>query len=270
MTRLARAHSARWLGAVVWPAAAAVGLCALLAAVASAQEPTERIKPIPLYEPAIEQQAPSAQRVAGEVALRGTERLAYRCESELGLRDVTLFGNGTVRLLRRQGDDEPELRLDELTPDELRAYLERLEAARRATELPTETTRGSTPVGSWVETCRVGLGLAGVAPLEYRFTVHEVPPLGVARMIEIADELARFTEPPIPPETLPASYAPRPGDVLRRADGSTARVVKRTDDGEGIELENLEQPTRVFYLLDDLPRIFVAVESRDPDLFGVD
>lgn len=269
-----------------------LGLCHGTA-VAQTEPPSD---PIPLYEPPIEDRAPTLQRGVGEDDLRGVERLAYRCTNSLGLRDVTLFGNGTVRLLRRQRpspgltgadlgqvgavgrsldpdravDPRSELLLDELTPQLLGEYLERLEAVRRTVELPTEPTRARMPEGPWVERCTMRLKLADVPPLRFDWGAYEVPPLGLARLVEIADELAAFTREPALPERLPAHYVARPGDVLRRPDGSRARVVRRTDDGGGIELENLDQPTRVFYRLEDLRQVFVAVEFRQPDLFGVD
>ncbi|HEX2163262.1 MAG TPA: hypothetical protein VHM02_04885, partial [Thermoanaerobaculia bacterium] len=65
---------------------------------------------------------------------------------------------------------------------------------------------------------------------------------------------------------LPAGYRPRPGDVLRRADGVLFRVVRATAELEGMpggwELHGVVQPLAVYVVEADLPRAFVELVSR--------
>src|SRR4029079_14992464 len=72
--------------------------------------------------------APSdAGGTAGRVSDRSRELLDYRCANSLGVRQVTLFANGTVRVREGLGK-EPKMRLGELGPVELAGYLRRLAA----------------------------------------------------------------------------------------------------------------------------------------------
>ncbi len=89
---------------------------------------------------------------------RGRERFRWQCQNELGRREVTLFGNGTVRL--RSGLwENPQLHLDELGPDELHAYLERLSTIQRSRSFPQIAERLSDFQGLWNQTCELHLEL---------------------------------------------------------------------------------------------------------------
>jgi hypothetical protein len=209
---------------------------------------------------------------------RSTVRFLHRCTNEIGRREVTLFANGTVRL--RQGSwESQELWLEELLPEELESVLDRLaEVESSMGELGTvgETgaieqpaprggTVGSDPhrgvLGRWVERCEIVIALPDRRRRTLRFSPSEIPPLQVAALGLVADDLASFTRPPVPEEHLPADYEPRPGDVLRGADGQLFEVLRFTADKRGIELQGVDSPLRIFVGLEQLGEAFVGVEE---------
>ncbi len=190
---------------------------------------------------------------------RSTERFRYACSNALGRRDVTLFANGTVRL--RQGLwQEQEMLLDELTPEELASYLERLEEIRSGAAKEVAPAPAETVGGEWVESCEIRLALAETPVWTHAFSPVEVAPLAVASLIHVAEDLASFTRAPEPPERLPADYRPRLGDVLRTGDGTRFEIVRWTLDQRGVELSGLDGPMQLFVAIGDLDEAFVAVE----------
>ncbi|RMH21244.1 MAG: hypothetical protein D6696_06255 [Acidobacteria bacterium] len=197
---------------------------------------------------------------AERVDLRSLERLYYGCENELGRRDVTLFGNGTIRL--RQGlKAEERMDLAELGPEELAGYLQEL--ARRD---PTRTLGDVTidlqgPTGLFVEQCELRLQLPGQPPEGYRFSRYDAGSLELRRLIRIAERLAARAEPD-EARRLPAGYWPRIGDVLENVYGHRYRVLWVTEDGLGVELDGIDQPIRMLISIAALPQVFVAVERR--------
>lgn len=195
---------------------------------------------------------------AEEPDLRSVELLDYDCKSDLGRRAVTLFANGTVRL-RRGPPDEERVFLAELTPDELDAYVRRLEAEDLA-----ETDRDSSSVsGGWVERCTLDLELP--ERRERHFVLDGYTPLSLAlsRVVAIARKLGEWVEEESPSDRrLPTGYEPRAGDVLERLDGVYYRIVGFTAGGKGVELQGVDQPFTLFVREDDLRREFVALISR--------
>ena len=192
---------------------------------------------------------------------RSTELLRYECSNELGRRDVTLFANGTVRL--REGLWENQaLYLDELLSEELASYLARFEEVLASADRRTTDLAVNVPSGSWVDACEIRLALPGREPVAYDFSAWEVPPLVVAGLVHVAEDLAEFTRPVAAASRLPADYEPRPGDVLRSVEGERFRVVNLTIDGRGLELEGVEVPLRIFVALDQLGEAFAALEKQ--------
>jgi hypothetical protein len=202
-----------------------------------------------------------AALLAGAAAVppeAGVVRLRQECGSRLDRREVTLFADGTVRL--RQGA-EGRWRMDlmELERRELEGYLARLAAE----DLSESLQEPSGPQGDWVERCRLELRLPGRAPREVVFGRLEAPPLPLSRVAAVAEELAARVErgAQIRPG-LPDGYAPRPGDVLRRADGLLFEIVGFTSDGGGVELTGVDQPLTVYVPLGALAGEFVALVER--------
>ena len=228
--------------------------------------------------------APEPPAATGSV-LSGRDLVLLRreCTSTIHRQEVTLFANGTVRL--RQGPPgEEEMSLGELPPDEVEALV----AALRAEDL--DGGEGSAgPEGDWVEVCRLELPvLATPGPGPRPFgegprtpTAERAPrrqtgqtvftyrrfdslPLGLSRATAVVDRLAVRT---VVRRGLPSDYRPRPGDVLRRADGVLFEVVRETaqvgEEGpRGWELQGVVQPLAVYVAEADVPTEFVELVSR--------
>jgi len=204
--------------------------------------------PVPL-DP-MRPEAPETETAPGD---RSHELLDYECRSELGRRRVTLFANGTVRVWDGLHESQ-RMTLGELGPDELAAFLRRLRAEDFSEVSPVAGTEGE-----WVERCALRLALAGQPARRYAFGRYDSLPLALASTVRLADEIALVA---LPLDRLPAGYEPRPGDVLRRVDGVLFQVIRRTADGEGLELVGKEQPLVIFVRPEDLRAEFDALVSR--------
>ena len=191
---------------------------------------------------------------------RSTELMRYECRSSLARRDVTLFANGTVRLRRGPLDDQ-ELYLDELRSEELTSYVRQLRQTQDSDQALAMDLPANAPTGDWVESCEIHLELPDAEPATYRFTAYEIPPLVVARLIHVAEDLAYFTRPLASAERLPKDYRPQPGDVLRSLEGRKFRVMNMTSDGRGVELAELGTPVMVLVPLAELDQLFSALEA---------
>ncbi len=191
---------------------------------------------------------------------RSTELLRYTCSSSLTRRDVTLFANGTVRL--RQGPlDAQELYLDELRREELASYVERLREVQASAGIASVGLPANAPSGEWAEACEIHLALPGAEPATYAVSAYEIPPLVVAGLIHVADDMADFTRSPALTARLPKGYRPRPGDVLRATEGGRFRVVDLTGDELGVELEELGTPVMILVPMAELRELFSALEE---------
>lgn len=199
----------------------------------------------------------------GELSNRSLERLRYDCASQIDRRDLTLFANGTLRL--RKGPPGIErMWLTELGPDEVRAYLNRLGQPAR-----DETPRSEFTVsGDWVERCVLELDLEDREPERYEFERFDSMTLDLQRTVRIAEELVTRVDTEAPAEGeayLPLDYEVEVGDVLRRADGTRFRVNGFTADGDGVELQGVDQPVTIYLVKTELSSYFAAVEREgDP------
>jgi hypothetical protein len=198
---------------------------------------------------------------AGELAAGKPheELLRRECSSRLGRNEVTLFGNGTIRW-REWQNGELSMRLAELGGDEVEAYV------RRLAECDLSKVRESPGgvAGEWVERCEIFLNLPGATPRRLAFGRLDTHPLAFADLLRIAEELAqRALESPVA-GGLPASYVPRAGDLLLRADQIEFEVVGPTADGNGIELRGRIQPLTLYLSNDDLRRQFVRLLKQGP------
>ncbi len=193
--------------------------------------------------------------------LRSVERLVYRCTSPLGRRDVTLFGNGTLRLRERSGDDE-RMDLAELPPEELQIVLDQL-TAEDPTDDPFAALRmPSGIVGDWVESCELRLALPDREPLRFTFGRYDTRELQVGRLIAVAERLALRAIPERRSE-VPEGYEPTYGDVLLDARGQRWRALWITEDRRGVELQGLDQPVRRIVDIEALPSEYVAFERKN-------
>lgn len=190
---------------------------------------------------------------------RSVEILRYGCANSLGRREVTLFGNGTVRL-RDGAPGKEAMGLDELGPDEFQGAVNRLQAEDLSEVRPSE--RGID--GEWIERCELVLGLPG-RPLQiFHFGRYDSLPLHLSRVIRVAEDLAGGVQDLQGTEQLPPGYEPKPRDVLKRVDGQLYEVVAFTADKRGVELRGVDQPLTLFILREELRREFVLLLPERP------
>ncbi len=181
------------------------------------------------------------------------------CRTSYSREDLTLFGNGTVRL-RRVDDEKDEMRLAELNPDQVQAFIRRLEA-----EDLSEVPEGREEVlGAMVERCSLVLRLPERAEQRFYFGHFDSLPLGLSRLNAIVADLHSEAIDLAPEGGLPRNYFPEPGDILERSDGRRFEVIALTSDRRGVELLGLDDPLTVFVALESLRQQFVGlVERRD-------
>jgi hypothetical protein len=200
----------------------------------------------------------AAAQPAPPASGRLVEVLRLDCASRIGRREVTLFGNGTIRL--RDGPIGKEwMGLAELAPDELEGTLRRLaqEDLSGVSHLPSGVT------GEWVEKCDLVLELPGQKPRKFFYGRYDTLPLALHNLQRIAEELGAKVAVLRDAEQLPERYEPRLGDVLKRTDGMRYRVVNFTSDRKGVELDGLDQPLHLLVLKEQMRMEFVAIVSRE-------
>lgn len=196
--------------------------------------------------------------LAQTVSDRVVEIVRYECANELGRREVTLFGNGTIRL--RDGEIGKEaMGLFELGPRELGAYLNRLTEV----DLSRLDRLERGVEGSWIERCDLILNLPGRELQIFHFGRYDSLPLDLSRVVRVVEELGtKVPDIKRQADELPVDYDPRPGDVLKRTDGELYRIITFTMDKRGIELEGVRTPITLFVLRDRIRREFVELVSR--------
>jgi hypothetical protein len=189
---------------------------------------------------------------------RAVELLRYGCANELGHREVTLFLNGTVRLL--DGPPGKELMgLEELSPEELDGALNRLKAedlSETQRHMPTSVT------GPYIERCELHLLLPERKPQAFRFTHYDALPLSLSRILQVAKDMEAKVEDLRGVEVLSPDYVAQQYDVLKRHDGMRYRIVRFTPDNKGVELQGIDQPLYLFVLREEMHKEFVALLSR--------
>lgn len=192
-----------------------------------------------------------------ELSDRAVEVLRYGCANELGHREVTLFRNGTVRLL--DGPPGKEwMGLAELSPEELTGALNRLHGE----DLSEAKNLQKGIDGPFIEKCELHLLLDGRRPEVYRFGRYDSLPLNLSRVLRIAEDLEAEVEELRGLEELPVAYVPRQYDVLKRKDGQRYRIMRFTADDKGVELQGVDQPIFLIVLREEMWKEFVAVLER--------
>lgn len=184
-----------------------------------------------------------------------------QCRSELGTASITLFDRGGVRVAQRVGAEVERVSVRELAPDELEAYLARIDGVDLR-EVPEASATGRGAEGEWLEQCDLILQPQGQQQRYYRWRRIDTIPLGLSNLVQIVEELAVGAA-ELRRTRLPDGYQPQEGDLLRRSDGVLFRVIAPTSDGRGVELQGDSQPLVIFILLDQLDEEMVElVESR--------
>ena len=177
----------------------------------------------------------------------------------MGREELTLFGNGTVRV-RLRTEEKDEMRLAELNKQEVEAYLNRLQA-----EDLSEVPEGRDEVlGSMIERCGVYLELPEREKQKFFYGRFDSLSLGLSRLNGIINDIYQEAIDRAPEGGLPRNYFPEPGDILERTDGHRFEVVALTSDRRGVELAGMDDPLTIFVALESLRQHFVAlIERRD-------
>ena len=188
-----------------------------------------------------------------------TEVFRLDCRSELSSSDVTLFGNGTLRL--REGlHDRRSLLLLELDP----AQREELVARLKELDLRDVDTFGGELEGEWVEQCRLRLALPDRSPAEAVFHRLDTLSLRLQTAVNLADELAQRIRDQALFDGLPHGYEPRIGDFLRRPDGEIFEVMGFTADDRAVEMAGLDQPLVIYIPVEELSAVFLELLPERP------
>jgi len=194
---------------------------------------------------------------AMDVDRRSHELVRRECRSIIDSEDVTLFANGTVRLIWKR-DEERSVLLAELNPDEVQAFLQRV----REVDLSEEDLVGKGLQGDWVEQCELYLDVADGEPARYRFGRYDSLSLALSRVNRVADDLLKLVRERAPTVGLPIGYVPKAGDILERVDGVLFEVIGLTGDKRGVEMVGVEQPLIIYVLNEAINQQFTALVKR--------
>ncbi len=190
---------------------------------------------------------------------RSTVLFDLDCASSLGRRDLTLFANGTIRLVEGLKGEE-KMRLGELDPNHLEGFRNRLAAV----DLTDAESMGGAITGRWVEKCDLSVRRKGTLR-QFHFGRYDTLSLPLEQLNLIAKDLAEQVPPEENEHHLPVGYKPKMGDVLERVDGHRFEVVGFTSDGKGVELEGETDPLTLYLTVDALRERFISLVSRRPD-----
>lgn len=189
--------------------------------------------------------------------LRSWEIVRRDCRTSISRQEVTLFGNGTLRLKTRF-EEKDDMHLAEMPPEDVEAFLRRLEA-----EDLSEVPEGREEIlGPLVERCGLFLDLPGREQQRFFFGRYDSLPLGLSRLNSIVDDMFEQARALAPEGGLPRYYIPEPGDILLRVDGQQFRVVALTSDKRGVELSGVDQPLTIFVALEGLRELFISLVER--------
>lgn len=199
---------------------------------------------------------------AGEARTDSRTRELFRreCLTDANRQDLTLFGNGTLRL-REGARDNQHMVLAELNRDELSGIVRRLKESNYS----DAWKRSSGLKGIAIESCRLSVHLDGEEPVTFYYSRFQSRTLALGRLVALADELVGLAVEKTPGESLPRDYVPEPGDTLRRGDGVLFEVVGFTSDGKGVELIGVDQPLLIYVEKGALYGEFAAVVRKKGD-----
>ncbi|MCZ6726432.1 MAG: hypothetical protein O7A98_03650 [Acidobacteria bacterium] len=187
---------------------------------------------------------------------RSLEVLRLDCVTGNVRSDLTLFGNGTLRVWEGELGSE-QMELSELDPDSVEAYVRRL----RQETLSDGLAPPQSVEGLWIERCRLTLDVPEGPAGTVSFGGLDSLSLALSRVVRIARELVALARSKIQLAGLSAQYRPKVGDVLLHRNGFRYRVNSFTSDGTGVELLGFEQPMALYVAIKDLPQLFLAVED---------
>lgn len=190
---------------------------------------------------------------------RSQEIVRFRCLSGEALSDLTLFGNGTLRL-REGPPGEPEMTLSELDPDSYAAYVRRLQAEKLGNDIEAPES----VEGLFTEQCVLELDVPDGPSGAASFGQLDSLSLELGRVVAVARELVVVARANTKVDGLSSDYVPHGGDVLLHRDGGRYLVRSLTTDERGVELIGLDQPLTIYVALEALPDLFLGVEAKSP------
>jgi hypothetical protein len=190
---------------------------------------------------------------------RSHEVLRFRCLHGERTSDLTLFGNGTLRL-REGPEGKVDMLLSELDPDTFDAFVRRL----RTESLGEGWASPRSVDGLFTEQCALVLDVPDGPTGAVTFGSFDSLGLEISRVVTIARDLVVLARARTQVEGLSPEYVPRGGDVLLQRDGSRYFVRGLTSDGRGVELIGLDQPLTLYVAVESLADDFLAVEADEP------
>lgn len=196
---------------------------------------------------------------AGAADSRSHALVDLECTTSELSNQLTLFANGTLRLVNRSSAGE-EMKLGELDRQELEDFSVRLQKI----DLAESESQRFGPGGEGVEQCRLRIAWLDETETSYRFSRLDSLSLGLSSFLKIVEELRVEAIARHRGDGLPYGYVPRVGDVLLRADGSRFEVAGMTTGGGGVEMRGLDNPLVLYLAVAELGSEFVAIE-QDPE-----
>ncbi len=203
----------------------------------------------------------SAERAAQREEILGRDVEVFRldCRNARFRREISLFGNGTLRV-REGAVEAPEMWLGELDRATTSGLIERLQGP----DLADVETNSRTVVGDWVETCNFFLSLPGEASRDFQFERLDALELPLQKALSVAITALGMVDRSVPSEArdrLSARYTPLLGDVLVSDDGREFRVSGFASQRTVVEMTGVDQPVLRFYAVADLGKYFVSLKE---------
>jgi hypothetical protein len=185
--------------------------------------------------------------------------LDQTCENDFSRRQVTLFANGTLRRLVGEGATR-EMRLAELGPAEYEAFMARLGHLR----FDDLAHRSAGMGGDWVESCRLELALPHREKKTFEYGPYDTVSPGLRQILLIFDDLMLEIARVGPDAPRVRGFEVEVRDrVIRRRDGARFEVIGFTLEGNGIELQGLDQPVTIFVVKSEIQLEFDLLTGNE-------
>lgn len=182
--------------------------------------------------------------------LRSREVLRHECASASGRRELTVFGNGTVRL-RIGPVGREEMLLAEMGIEGVK----RLESVLAEIDLAEAPVIALAPSGAAVERCILELQLQGIQK-KFQYSTLGAVDVAVGAVLARVEDLYQLVREASTKMGLPKGYRPKAGDRLEHQQGGVFEVQGLTTDGKGVELVGVDQPVVLYVSLRDLSQVF--------------
>ncbi len=184
---------------------------------------------------------------------RSREVLRHECASVAGRRELTVFGNGTVRL-RTGPVGAEQMHLLELGSEELNA----LEAVLREVDLSEVPAEAAAPGGSGVDRCVLEVELDGQRR-RFQYAALGTFSISLGSVLARVEDLSLRVRQASAQTSLPNGYEPQVGDWLEHRHGGIFEVRGTTGDDKGVELMGVDQPIVLYVERANLKREFARL-----------